>query len=224
VAAHSLYEQADPISFTEPDGTLKVDAARYTALDERRTHVTGATWQPATRTTIKVEGSALVGHRAVLLAGTADPRFIEQLRSILATVEQTTDALQLFLKDIGRVPLLTAAQEIHLGALIRRWQDWPDGPALAPPQVERAGRRARDKIMRANTRLVVNVAKKHCCKAFNEDRLMERIQSGMIGLTRAARNLTPAWATGSRPTPTGGLAKASAGSLNTTAWFAYPSA
>jgi hypothetical protein len=43
VAAHSLYEQADPISFTEPDGTLKVDAARYTALDERRTHVTGAT-------------------------------------------------------------------------------------------------------------------------------------------------------------------------------------
>ena len=39
VAAHSLYEQADPISFTEPDGTLKVDAARYTALDERRTHV-----------------------------------------------------------------------------------------------------------------------------------------------------------------------------------------
>ena len=93
VAAHSLYEQADPISFTEPDGTLKVDAARYTALDERRTHVTGATWQPAKRTTIKVEGSALVGHRAVLLAGTADPRFIAQLRTILATVEQTTRGL-----------------------------------------------------------------------------------------------------------------------------------
>lgn len=127
VAAHSLYEQADPISFTEPDGTLKVDAAQYTALDERRTHVTGATWQPAVRTTIKVEGSALVGHRAVLMAGTADPRFIEQLRPLLATVEQTTRGLvageyEIYPRLYGldgvalwtQTPGLTAAREVFI--------------------------------------------------------------------------------------------------------------
>ncbi len=93
VAAHSLYEQADPVSFTEPDGTLKVDTATYRALDDRRTYVSGATWQDATHTTIKVEASMLVGHRAVLLAGTADPKVIQRLPELIATVESTTRAL-----------------------------------------------------------------------------------------------------------------------------------
>ena len=93
VAAHSLYEQADPLTFTEPDGTLSVENARYTAIDNRRTHVTGATWEHASQCTIKVEGSAPVGHRAVLLAATADPRFIQALRDLLREVETTTRAL-----------------------------------------------------------------------------------------------------------------------------------
>jgi len=90
VAAHSLYEQGDPLTFTEPDGTLSVEHARYTAIDHRRTHVTGATWQHAVRCTIKVEGSAAIGHRSVLLAATVDPRFIGRLRASLAEVETTT--------------------------------------------------------------------------------------------------------------------------------------
>jgi hypothetical protein len=93
VAAHSLYEQADPLSFTEPDGTLNVERATYTPIDERRTFVTGATWQPAARCTIKVEGSAPVGHRAVLIAATADPRVIDRLRDLLVDVEKITRGL-----------------------------------------------------------------------------------------------------------------------------------
>ena len=93
VAAHSLYEQSDPLTFTEPDGTLNVEAARYTAIDERRTHVTGATWLPAQRCTLKVEGSAPVGFRAVLIAATVDPRVIERLPELMAEVEKTTRAL-----------------------------------------------------------------------------------------------------------------------------------
>lgn len=93
VAAHSLYEQADPLVFTEPDGTLSVEHARYTAINHRRTHVTGAAWQNADQCTLKVEGSAPIGHRAVLLAATVDPRFIERLRGILVDVEKTTRAL-----------------------------------------------------------------------------------------------------------------------------------
>ena len=93
VAAHSLYEQSDPMSFTEPDGTLRVDQAIYSAIDDRRTHVSGATWQDAAETTIKVEASQLVGHRAVLLAGTADPKVITRLPELMKIVENTTRGL-----------------------------------------------------------------------------------------------------------------------------------
>ncbi len=93
VAAHSLYEQADPVRFTEPDGTLCVDQAVYRALDERRTHVSGASWREAEQTTIKVEASQFIGHRAVLLAGTADPKVIAQLPALLKIVETTTRGL-----------------------------------------------------------------------------------------------------------------------------------
>lgn len=93
VAAHSLYEQADPVRFTEPDGTLSVDQAVYQALDKRRTHVSGAIWREAEQTTIKVEASQFIGHRAVLLAGTADPTVIAQLPALIKIVETTTRGL-----------------------------------------------------------------------------------------------------------------------------------
>lgn len=93
VAAHSLYEQSDPLTFTEPDGSLDVSHATYEAVDDRRTKVNGATWTPARRTTIKVEASAPIGFRSVLLCATADPRFIENLRDLLGVVEKTTRGL-----------------------------------------------------------------------------------------------------------------------------------
>jgi hypothetical protein len=95
VAAHSLFEQADPLTFTEPDGTLDVSQATYTAVDVRRTRVSGATWRPAERCTIKVEGSAPIGHRVVLVAATADPAVIARIRRLIADVEQTTRGLVL---------------------------------------------------------------------------------------------------------------------------------
>jgi hypothetical protein len=76
VAAHSLYEQADPYTVYEPEGMLDLGGARYEALDDRRAYVKGAVWKPAKQHTVKIEGSRHIGERAVLLAGTADPRFI----------------------------------------------------------------------------------------------------------------------------------------------------
>ncbi len=98
VAAHSLYEQADPTTFSEPDGTLRVDTARYVAIDERRTRVEGAAWEsaredPTALTTIKVEGSMPVGFRTVLLAASTDPRFIAGIRAHLAAIEATTRSM-----------------------------------------------------------------------------------------------------------------------------------
>ncbi len=83
VAAHSLYEQSDPWGLNEPDGSLDLTAARYQALDDRRTRAAGAAWRPSTDPTIKLEGARKIGERAILLAGAADPRFIARHREIL---------------------------------------------------------------------------------------------------------------------------------------------
>ena len=87
VAAHALYEQADPFEVEEPGGTLSLREARYEALDSHRTRVWGATFTPREQPTLKVEGAARVGARTVLLAGVADPTLLSQLHEVLAAVE-----------------------------------------------------------------------------------------------------------------------------------------
>jgi Acyclic terpene utilisation family protein AtuA len=86
VAAHSLYEQSDPFTMQEPDGTLDLTHAQYQAVDNRRTRVSGAAWRDAARPTIKLEGACKIGERAVLLCGSADPRFIGQCKALLPNV------------------------------------------------------------------------------------------------------------------------------------------
>lgn len=87
VAAHALYEQADPWFVEEPGGTLDLRGARYEALDGHRTRVHGARFIPRAQPTLKVEGASLVGARAVLLAGIADPVMQAELPRALAQVE-----------------------------------------------------------------------------------------------------------------------------------------
>jgi hypothetical protein len=86
VAAHSLYEQADPYEIREPCGCADLRHVSYRALDHRRTRVEGATFEPAERTTLKLEGAQMIGHRALLLAGAADPKFIARHAEIFAAV------------------------------------------------------------------------------------------------------------------------------------------
>jgi Acyclic terpene utilisation family protein AtuA len=87
VAAHSLYEQIDPFTVYEPEGRLDLARATYHAIDNRRTRVVGALWEDAKEPWVKIEGSRKVGERAVLLCGTADPKFIAQLNELLKEVE-----------------------------------------------------------------------------------------------------------------------------------------
>ncbi len=87
VAAHSLYEQSDPFTVYEPEGRLDLARATYHAIDNRRTRVVGAQWEEARESWVKIEGSRKVGERAVLLCGTADPRFIAQSDKLLKEVE-----------------------------------------------------------------------------------------------------------------------------------------
>ena len=93
VAAHSLYEQNDPFTVHEPEGRLDLSAAQYTAIDGRRTRVTGAMWHAASQLTVKIEGARRIGERAVLLAGAADPHFIAGHREILSDLSALVDEL-----------------------------------------------------------------------------------------------------------------------------------
>src|SRR3954462_15213975 len=78
----------------------------------------------------------------------------------------TADALQLFLNEIGRYPLLTAAQEVELAK-----------------RIERGDMRAKEQMINSNLRLVVSIAKHYQGHGLS---LLDLIQEGIIGLIRAA--------------------------------------
>src|SRR5262249_39271717 len=82
----SLYEQSDPFTVQEPEGRLDLARATYHALDDRRTRVVGAVWEEAREPWVKIEGARHVGERAILLCGTADPRFIARHEQLLQEV------------------------------------------------------------------------------------------------------------------------------------------
>ena len=93
VAAHALYEQSDPWVVEEPEGTLHLHHAKYTAIDAHRTQVSGAQFVPRPVPTLKVEGATHTGSRAVLLAGVADARMIEMMPKALQTVLERVQKL-----------------------------------------------------------------------------------------------------------------------------------
>jgi RNA polymerase primary sigma factor len=77
----------------------------------------------------------------------------------------TTDALQLFLNEVGRYPLLTAKEEVELAK-----------------RIERGDREAKDRMINSNLRLVVSIAKRYQGHGLT---LLDLIQEGIIGLIRA---------------------------------------
>ncbi|MFN9428508.1 MAG: sigma-70 factor domain-containing protein, partial [Cyanobacteriota bacterium] len=58
------------------------------------------------------------------------------------------EGVQSYLKRIATIPLLTPAEEVHLGTLVQRWLQAP----TPTPTEARAGRRALDRMVRANLR------------------------------------------------------------------------
>ncbi|MES2999499.1 MAG: hypothetical protein V4787_02325 [Pseudomonadota bacterium] len=93
VAAHSLYEQSDPFTIYEPAGHADLQHAKYTAVNDRVTRVSGAKWIPAEYPTIKLEGATKVGYHCAVLCASADPRFIANHEDILTKVAQTVKEL-----------------------------------------------------------------------------------------------------------------------------------
>jgi RNA polymerase primary sigma factor len=90
----------------------------------------------------------------------------DEREAVAQAREVSTDALQLFLKDIGKVDLLTAAQEVELAK-----------------RIERGDHTAKQAMVESNLRLVVSIAKRYRNQGLP---FLDLIQEGTIGLVRAA--------------------------------------
>ena len=106
-----------------------------------------------------------------------------------------TGTIDHILNHAGRIPLLTAEEEILLGrrvqALMRLLEDKPDGPYTSAEQrTLRLGKRAKDRMVSANIRLVIHVAKKYIHR-IQTLTLADLIQEGSIGLIRGVEKFDP---------------------------------
>ena len=121
------------------------------------------------------------------------------------------DSVRSYLKDIGRIPLLEHDEEILLGRKVQRLMDIEEsrkelesntGRRIADKELAnlisadwkacmreiRDGRKAKDKMVTANLRLVVSVAKKYTKRNME---LLDLIQEGTIGLVRGVEKFDP---------------------------------
>jgi hypothetical protein len=95
VAAHMLYETANPFRMREPAGTLDVTNARYQAVDDRTVRVEGSVFEPAGQHTVKLEGARISGYETMSFTGIRDPHIlanIDEWAALLAKV--LTDRVQ----------------------------------------------------------------------------------------------------------------------------------
>jgi len=123
----------------------------------------------------------------------------------------TADMVRTYLREIGRVPLLTREEEIVYGKQVKQMmalldakealakelqrepslQEWADNVDLCETQVKQAvnqGKRAKQKMIEANLRLVVAIAKKYQKRNME---FLDLIQEGTLGLERGVEKFDP---------------------------------
>ena len=93
------------------------------------------------------------------------PPVEEKTPQLDLSVEPSLDSLRLYLREIGKVPLLTAEQEVHLAK-----------------RIERGDMMAKTQMIEANLRLVVSIAKGYLGRGLS---FLDLIQEGSLGLIRA---------------------------------------
>ena len=118
----------------------------------------------------------------------AEPEPVEELpdESLLPPGMSLDDPVRLYLKEIGRVPLLDMAQEQELARAIERAEEEVDraknNGGVANPLIIEAGEAAKRHLTEANLRLVVSIARKYVGRGML---FLDLIQEGNLGLIRA---------------------------------------
>jgi len=98
-----------------------------------------------------------------------------------------------YLEQIGRIPLLTPAEEIHLATQVQRMialEEQQSGLTKAQQRAIRIGHRAKQRMVTANLRLVVSLARKYI-HSVTHLTLDDIVQNGNIGLVRAVERFDP---------------------------------
>lgn len=121
VAAHMLYENANPFRLLEPSGALDTSNAVYTSVDDRIVRVEGSQFDHSSQTTIKLEASGIAGYETMSFVGIADPEILPHLdiwTDDLQTImkERVQDLLGLDLSDYA-IDLRCYGRNAILGAL-----------------------------------------------------------------------------------------------------------
>ena len=123
----------------------------------------------------------------------------------MAQPKLSGDNVRAYLRDIGRIPLLEHEEEILLGRKVQRLMtllemkdelsldneglaEAMDVPVKEIKKERRDGERAKEKMVTANLRLVVSVAKKYTKRNME---LLDIIQEGTIGLVRGVEKFDP---------------------------------
>ncbi|MGZ5146798.1 MAG: acyclic terpene utilization AtuA family protein, partial [Burkholderiales bacterium] len=88
VAAHTMYEQANPFLLYEPEGVVDIREAEFTQADRQSVRVSGSRYTPAQTLKIKLEGARRIGARAFTIAGARDRHVFANLNVIEQTVSE----------------------------------------------------------------------------------------------------------------------------------------
>ncbi|MFO0039656.1 MAG: sigma-70 family RNA polymerase sigma factor [Synechococcaceae cyanobacterium] len=115
-----------------------------------------------------------------------------QVRTSDGLSRRGSDSMTWYLASIGREPLLTPAEEIELGnqvqAMMGLVEEKREDYSPQERKIIKVGRRSKERMMKANLRLVVSVAKKYQGKGME---LLDLIQEGSLGLERAVEKFDP---------------------------------
>ncbi|TXS08831.1 RNA polymerase sigma factor [Streptomyces sp. wa22] len=121
-----------------------------------------------------------------------EPPQLPQPRSRPETAGPTSDLFRQYLREIGRIPLLSAAEEVELARRVEaglfaeeRLAGTPDpdsGLAVDLDRLVVMGRMAKRRLIEANLRLVVSVAKRYVGRGLT---MLDLVQEGNLGLIRA---------------------------------------
>jgi RNA polymerase nonessential primary-like sigma factor len=141
-----------------------------------------------------------------------DPQVLESFVQVEYTDERparpgsSTDLVRVYLQEIGRVPLLGRDEEVELARQVQKLmklvalkeakaltddEAWAEAAELSLVELKRlqlSGSRAKKKMIEANLRLVVSVAKKYQNRGLE---LLDLVQEGTLGLERAVEKFDP---------------------------------